>query len=81
VRQDRNAPLQVAGKQVNALLRKSWAYQRKNICMNIFILLAPIAIAILLGVLQALFDSLLSDQSQVQLPETCGAHGPPTNTQ
>lgn len=52
--------VQVKGFQVNALLRKSWAYQRKNISMNMCILLAPIVIAALLGVFQILISNLLS---------------------
>ena len=44
--------VQVQGFQVNALMRKSWAYQRKNVSMNICILMCPIITSILLGVLQ-----------------------------
>ena len=58
--------MQVEGFQVNALLRKSWAYQSKNISMNVCILLAPIVIAILLGVLQLLINSLLSSRGQAR---------------
>lgn len=57
--------LQVQARQVNALLRKSWAYQRKNICSNIFILVAPIVICALLGVIQTLLDNLISDDAKV----------------
>lgn len=57
--------LQVQVRQVNALLRKSWAYQRKNICSNVFILVAPIVICALLGVLQTLLDNLISEDAKV----------------
>ena len=59
--------LQVQTRQVNALLRKSWAYQRKNVCGNIFILCAPILICALLGVLQTLLDNLISDDAKVDI--------------
>jgi hypothetical protein len=48
-------------QQFNALLRKSLAYQRKNVWVNVCVLLAPIILAILLAILQKLFDDLLLD--------------------
>lgn len=57
--------MQVQGFQVNALIRKSWAYQRKNVSSLLCILLAPIVIATLLGVLQSLVNNLLRDKGKV----------------
>lgn len=48
--------VQLQGFQVNALVRKSWACQRKNISMSVCMLLAPIFVATLLGLLQMLLD-------------------------
>lgn len=53
--------------QVNALMRKSWAYQRKNMVSNVCIVLAPIVIATLLGVLQYLIQQTLDDEDRVCL--------------
>eukprot|EP00892_Ulva_mutabilis_P007665 jgi/Ulvmu1/5270/UM022_0064.1 len=54
----------VQARQVNALLRKSLAYQRKNICSNVFILCAPIIICALLGVLQTLLDNIVAGDAK-----------------
>lgn len=51
--------------QVNALLRKSWAFQRKSIISNLAIIFAPVFVAAVLGSLQALLNRLISEQSQV----------------
>lgn len=55
--------MQVQGFQVNALMRKSWAYQRKNVSMNICILMSPIVTATVLGVLQYVIDKAIADSA------------------
>lgn len=59
--------MQVQCFQVNALLRKSWAYQRKNISSLLCVLLAPIVVATLLGILQSLVNNLLSEKGKVRI--------------
>eukprot|EP00892_Ulva_mutabilis_P012210 jgi/Ulvmu1/9361/UM050_0113.1 len=49
-------------------MRKSWAYQRRNIISNIFVVLSPVIIAILLGVLQRLVEKELDKDEE----NTCG---------
>ena len=53
--------VQVQGFQVNALMRKSWAYQRKNASMNICTLMSPIVCATVLVVLQYIIDKSIED--------------------
>lgn len=60
--------VQVQWHQVDALMRKSWAYQRKNIFSNVAVILSPIIIAIILGVLQTLLQRELDDDDRVCLP-------------
>jgi hypothetical protein len=51
---------------VDALLRKSWTYQRKNICMNLCVILSPVVLVTILGVLQSLVDNLVSEFTKVR---------------
>lgn len=46
---------------MNALVRKSWTYQRKNISMNVCVLMAPIVVAILLASMQTLLDDATAE--------------------
>ena len=48
--------MQIKTHQLNALLRKSVAYQKKNWAQNCCILVVPVLILLLLAVAQALID-------------------------
>jgi hypothetical protein len=48
-------------QQLNALLRKSVAYQKKNWCQNCCVIASPLLLIALLGILQVLIDKLLND--------------------
>jgi hypothetical protein len=52
--------VQVSKQQLNALLRKSLAYQRKNYCQNCCVMTLPILLIGILAVGQRLLDSLIS---------------------
>jgi cell division protein FtsX len=64
-----HSDMQVQGKQVNALLRKSWAYQRRNVCMNVCVLLSPIILCAILGVMQIVINNLIGSIGKVRIDQ------------
>lgn len=58
--------MQVKKQELSALLRKSLAYQKKNVAQNCCVLLAPIVLIGLLGIMQALLDNLTQDEATVR---------------
>lgn len=58
--------VQVQKKQINALLRKSLTFQKKNYCMNACLIISPILLTGLLGLLQFLIGRIINEEAQVR---------------
>lgn len=56
--------------QLNALLRKSLVYQKKNWGQNCCVLVSPVVLIALLGIMQTLIDQLL-DRDEAKVCSTC----------
>lgn len=63
-----NARMQVRAFQVNALVRKSLTYQKKNVSTNICVLVTPIIIIGLLAAIQRLIDNANKLSAEDKVP-------------
>lgn len=58
--------------ETNALLRKSWAIQKKNGCSNCCLLSAPIVVCFFLFAIQRLIDNAIEDDPDSKVPMGLG---------
>ena len=65
--------MQVQRHQINALLRKSVAFQKKNWAQNCCVIACPLVLIALLGGIQVLIDKLL-DEPDAKVRRDCCAH-------
>ena len=70
-RHSQSLDVQVQLHQVDALLRKSVAFQKKNWAQNCCVIACPLVLIALLGVIQVLIDKLLdAPDAKVCVPPT-----------
>ena len=63
--------MQVQKKQINALLRKSLTFQKKNYCMNACLVISPILLTGLLGLLQFLIGRVINEENKARPRTFC----------